>query len=295
MSAGTLPNIHELTKQIEERIKAARPAHTLYNPSDEFVEIMVNGSPITVPPDARVQGRDGTWKVYDGTVAVRDIYGVDPEALKKERQRGVKRPNLPANKIILHALDAVSHAVRKRHLRGICFLTGDPLEDVAIKAAAKATWMEYRKDQADRSVAAYRAQTAAFHADVRNAGQPAPPMPDHIQAAQEFLDDFRLGAFNRKRFACPTNCGYYTDDESRLSTHVRASHPLIQSSAGRPLEPPPSPTASIVAEEPPQPPPLAPAAIEAAEPESDPEPLSDVDGSPRRGPGRPRKVPYILP
>jgi hypothetical protein len=287
MSSGTVPQIHELTKQIEERIKAARPAHLLYNPSDEWVEILVNGSPISIPPDGRVL-EHGEWKTYDGTIAVRDQYGMDPEEIKKARQRGIKRPNLPANKVVLSALDQVSHAIRKRHLRGITFLTGNPVDDAPTKAQAKRTWIEWRKEQAEKSISAYRTQTAAFHADSRNQGQPAPPMPDHVQAAQEFLDEYRLGTFNRKQHACPVNCGYYTDDAAKLATHVAASHPL-----SRPQHVD-VPAQAYLAPQPPAP--LAPAAIEAAEPEPDPEPGEPADGSqPRRGPGRPRKVPYHVP
>jgi hypothetical protein len=271
--SSSVPNIHTLTREIEERVKAARPSHLLYNPSNEWVEIMCNGQPLQIPPDGKGRTPDGVLKTFDGTVAVRDTYGVDPEALKKARAQGIKRPDIPANKIILTALEAISHAVRKRSRRGICFLTGNPEEDKPIKAAAKAVWIEYRKEQAERSINAYRLQTQAFHADSRNVGQPAPPMPDHVQESQEFLDDYRLGSFSRKQFSCPVNCGYYTDDESRLGVHVRASHPL----------------ANV-----PQPQALAPAIEET---ETDPEPAESDDpaGSNPRRPGRPRRVPYTVP
>jgi hypothetical protein len=108
-------------------------------------------------------------------------------------------------------------------------------------------------------------------------------MPDHVLAAQEFLDAYRLGTFNRKQHACPVNCGYYTDEADKLQTHVQASHPLFRQPQG---EVPP------IAFLPPQPP-LAPAA-EAVESESEPE-SPDAEGAPRRGPGRPRKVPYTVP
>ena len=295
---SSIPSIYDMQKQIEERIKAARPAHVLYNPSDEWVEVMVNGSPIRIPPNGRSKGPDGKMHDYDGTVSVRDTYGVDPEVLRKARQEGKKRPDLPQNKVVLSALEAVSHAVRKRHARGIIFLTGDEATDGVEKVKARAVWIEYKKDQAERLVQNFRQQTATFHADPRNQGQPAPPMPEHIQRAQEFLDDYRLGKFDRKRFGCPINCGYYTDDPSRLETHVRASHPLMAK---------PAKAGSNVADEEPEPP-------QPTEPTEEPTPLPDeeepepeepkdpsaiegtvLDSPPKRGPGRPRKVPYKIP
>lgn len=288
--SSTIPNIHELTKQIEERIKASRPSHLLYNPSDEFVEVMINGSPITIPPDGRVMGEDGQWKTYDGTLSIQDVFGVDPVALREARQKGIKRPNLPSNKVILSALDAVAHVVRKRYLRGVCFLTGHVIEDAKIKAQAKRTWVEWRKEQAERSIAAYRQQTAAFHADARNQGQPAPPMPEHVQEAQEFLDEYRLGAFNRKRFGCPVNCGYYTDDQGKLDTHIRASHPLVHI--------PHQAQTTEAPEDAPQDEPAPPGTTQ--EPEGDPTPEegdseASADQPVRRRPGRPPKYTYTLP
>jgi hypothetical protein len=283
MSSSAVPNIHVLTKEIEERVKAARPSHLLYNPSNEWVEIMVNGNPIQIPPDGKAQGPDGRWMIYDGTAVVRDVYGVDPEALRKARASGVKRPNLPADRVVLTALQAISHAVRKRYQRGIVFLSGDPIEDKKAKADAKATWIEWRREQAEKSVTAYRQQTSTFHADARNAGQPAPPMPDHVQEAQEFLDDYRLGTHARKRFACPLNCGYYTDDQSRIDVHVRASHPLAANSVTESAE-----------EEPSKPHPKGPEEEEEEQPEGQPEPDEDnaSTGTGPRRPGRPRRASY---
>jgi hypothetical protein len=275
---STIPSIYEMQQQIEERIKAARPSHVLYNPSDEWVSVMCNGAPINIPPDGKAKGPDGKTHTYDGTIAVKDTYGVDPEALRKARQQGQKRPDLPQNKVVLSALEAVSHAVRKRHARGIVFLTGNAETDKELKAQARATWIEYKKDQSERAVNAFRQQTAAFHADPRNVGQPAPAMPEHVQAAQEFLDDYRLGKYERRnQFACPANCGYYTDNEERLATHVRASHPL----ANLPTPAVPAPAQKAIEE------PQAP----AAEPEAEAEP-SESEGEQPRRPGRPRKVPY---
>lgn len=217
--------VARIKEALAARQRALNIGQTIgYAGTDAPFEFYVNGQIYVIEPE--------------GTLLIQDRYGIDTRKLEgayettKASARNIVLGRAKGTpKLIQGAFDVVAHALMKYESRGLYFLTGDPAEDEKAKSEAFARFMEWRKANAESILQGYWRRVAKITNDPRNVGQPAPPMNDRERAAQEFLDDMKLGNYGRKRFICPHNCGYDSDDQARVEKHVRAAHAMAEAKA----------------------------------------------------------------
>ena len=210
----------ELRKELKRTLGDSQPGRTLYNGFVDDISFSYNGKTFTIPAKGRL--------------VVHDLYEVDPERVQAARKG--RRPMPQDTDMLIGTADQVTeHAIVSLRGSGVVWLPGRSAEeDTRIRAAADAAGEQFRFKQAMSIVARYRDRTDAFRRNPANAGMPVSPMDDREQAAQDYLDDVRLGKLQHRAHICKYNCGAEYDDEARLERHYQASHPLHQGGVGHP-------------------------------------------------------------
>lgn len=264
MSSANAIAINRL-RMLREKLKRQPEGRTLYFAGDEVIEFNHVGVPYSLVPDGPstriVSDRPGVstpgvveeragYVVYDGTTTVYSRYGVDEKVARDHRKKmkdgartGKPVAPPPANKLIASADEIVEHATLKVGACGVTVLTGEAEEDAQAKKEAREQWVDFKRAACERVLRHYQDRTNAFHANPRNKGQYAPEMGKVELAAQEWLDEYRLGLKSDLKHVCPTNCGYRSDDPAKVERHIRAAHPMeADAQDGPPVaDPDPSP------------------------------------------------------
>lgn len=240
MGRSTLPKImsaRELSKRAAELSIRASSAVVLFNGSledDDFVKVSVHATEYVIPPCAYgTHPKTGERKLWDGLLTLKDKMGVNTDMDDKESiARNARNPRAERNQVIAPAYAIAAKILEFRQGRGVVALNGDSTDD-AMKHAATARWVEWRRDAAKKSVLNYHRQQAA----VRNGNTPGltvEPMDDHQNAAQEFIDRWNSGAFEKYktevqgiRISCrEKDCGYWTKAgrEEAFTLHLQSTH-----------------------------------------------------------------------
>jgi hypothetical protein len=207
------------------RIRESAGSITVFNGGDEPAILIHDAMRYTFPPSGYWMGPgDDEPREYDGTLAVKDVYGVATETMREARKDKKDLKNLPREALIVRAVEIAQHAELKLRSRGIVVLTGDPEQDAPLKKEAKNAYVAWRLDRARRADLTYRQRSAAFFNDPRNAGQVPPTKTPFEIAEQMWLDEYMDGNVGGRKYVCKFRCGFEHDDVAIYTRHLRVAH-----------------------------------------------------------------------
>lgn len=239
MSTQSVADILNRIRRQKNSLEHKTGERTLWNPAPEAVSFTHNAIPYVLPPNGpgRLQG-DDDMRVYDGTLKVYDVYGIDPKqakaariAAKEARKSGEKVENALEQfpkRLLIGSLDVVDHAIKKLAGRGVTVLTGNAADDELLKKAALEAWIQYRKKECETLLARYYARRAAFYAQPMNADQPPPAMTEGETEAFVWMANYRAGKVSgagKIRCAADRQCPFMHTDADIMASHYQAFHP----------------------------------------------------------------------
>lgn len=242
MARSTLPKTmsnRELARRAAELSIRASSAVVLFNGSledDDFVRVSVHATEYFLPPCAYgTHPRTGERRLWDGTLTLKDKMGVVTNMDEKDSiAKNARNPRAVRDQVIAPAYAIAAKILEFRQSRGVIALNGDD-SDAELKHQASSRWVEWRREAAKKTVLNYHRQQAA----VRNGNTPGltvEPMDDHQNSAQEFIDRWNSGAFDKYKGEIQGNplrclekdCGYSAKagKEEAFTLHLQSTHKM---------------------------------------------------------------------
>lgn len=269
------------TMTVEERMQQYRdsaPSLDVYWPGDQWFHEEYGGNSIFIPPDLNGKQIAHPIKKNDlggplmveanGVLSIRDFYGHKYSRRAFPINGNYQRKIESKHALLFEAKDILKFLLKKHEQRGLGFLTGDPGQDVQLKRECRKKYQSAYRGWAQQELDARREFLERYKKENPGVTTFPPPKPSQVKAEILLLNSLADDAAGRAEYVC--ECGMFEhDDRAVYELHLQMRH-------GKTLEAP---------------------EVKAPEPEPDidnipPDQLiSDPESfTPKRGPGRPRKV-----
>lgn len=185
--------------------RGAPPSVTIYNASDDVQSVLYDSWVYSFEP--------GKEKQIEGqTDVLRDEFGRPTE---EAMAKGLTAPKKGAT-----AEDIANHVVLKGKKKGLCRLYGDNTDEAEIKKVRQ-EWIKARTLDAKAIESRWRQKCLESKA----AGAGIPPMPEHVERAQDFLVKYKNGMVEvHKRFVVTVD-GRSFDSKEKARRHIVSRYP----------------------------------------------------------------------